>query len=83
MAAPGGTYRTPTRSGRGQMPNFDNSASHIPRPKLDSHTSVVQSDAGGSTLSASRQKQSKRDEVNRSLMVISPILTPANEPINI
>jgi hypothetical protein len=66
MSATGGTYRaTPTRGhGRGQVPNFENSPSGIPRPKLETHaSSAVQSDAGSSTLSASRQKQSKRDEV--------------------
>ena len=67
MSAAGGTYRgTPNRGqGRGQVPAFENSPSNIPRPKLESHaSSAIQSENGTSTLSASRQKQSKRDEVN-------------------
>lgn len=67
MSAAGGTFRgTPHRGqGRGQVPAFDNnSPSNIPRPKLESHTSsALQSENGTSTLSASRQKQAKRDEV--------------------
>lgn len=60
-----GTYRgTPNRGGgRGQLP-FENSPSSIPRPKLETTQSTQQSDAGTSTLSSSRQKQSKRDEVS-------------------
>lgn len=56
-----GTFRG-TPKPRGQAP-FTNSPSSIPRPAIDSHTS--QSDAGASTLSASRQKQTKRDEAIR------------------
>ncbi|OCK82438.1 CBS-domain-containing protein [Lepidopterella palustris CBS 459.81] len=56
-----GTFRGTPKS-RGQVP-FANSPSGIPRPALDSHTS--QSDAGTSTLSASRAKQTKRDEAIR------------------
>lgn len=52
-----GTYRG-TPKARGQVP-FTNSPSHIPRPALETNAS----DAGTSTLSASRQKQTKRDEV--------------------
>ena len=67
MSAAGGTFRgTPNRGGqgRGQVPAFENSASNIPRPKLESHaSSAIQSETGNSTLSASRQKQTKRDEV--------------------
>ncbi len=70
MSAAGGTFRgTPGRGqGRGQVPVFENpgtnSPSNIPRPKLESHaSSAMQSETGTSTLSASRQKQSKRDEV--------------------
>ncbi|KAI9757642.1 MAG: hypothetical protein M4579_003367 [Chaenotheca gracillima] len=63
-----GTYRaTPNRGqGRGQIP-FTNSPSSIPRPSPDKMDSFQgQSDAGGSsTVSASRQKQSKRDEAIR------------------
>ncbi len=70
MSATGGTYRgTPSRGqGRGQVPVFENSPSNIPRPKLESHvSSAMQSDSTGtSTLSASRQKQAKRDEVGMS-----------------
>ena len=71
MSASGGTFRgTPSRGGqgRGQVPAFENSPSNIPRPKLESHaSSTMQSETGNSTLSASRQKQSKRDEVGQSL----------------
>ncbi|KAF1987615.1 CBS-domain-containing protein [Aulographum hederae CBS 113979] len=57
-----GTYRGTPKS-RGQVP-FTNSPSGIPRPALESH--VTGSDIGAnSTLSASRQKQSKRDEAIR------------------
>lgn len=66
MSAVGGTYRgTPNRGqGRGQVPTFESSPSNIPRPKLESlASSTMQSECGTSTLSASRQKQSKRDEV--------------------
>jgi len=69
MAANSGTMRgTPSRGqGRGQLPAFSNSpaASNIPRPAFETQTSVsaIQSEAGGATMSASRQKQTKRDEV--------------------
>ena len=67
MSVPAGTLRsTPGRGqGRGQVPAFENSPSNIPRPKLESHPgSIIQSETATSTLSASRQKQTKRDEVN-------------------
>lgn len=54
-----GTYRS-TPKNRGQNP-FQDSPSAIPRPKFESTPSHA-SDAM-STLSASRAKQSKRDEV--------------------
>ncbi|TVY18402.1 Meiotically up-regulated gene 70 protein [Lachnellula arida] len=65
-----GTMRgTPNRGQtRGTVPAFSNSpASNIPRPALESHTSSAAppSEAGGSTMSASRQKQTKRDEAIR------------------
>jgi len=62
MSAVSGTFRgTPNR--RGQVP-FADSPSSIPRPKLESTSSQAPSDMSGtSTMSASRQKQSKRDEV--------------------
>ncbi|KAJ8063703.1 hypothetical protein OCU04_007568 [Sclerotinia nivalis] len=73
MASTTGTMRAPSRSGqaRGQLPVFSNSpASNIPRPAQDSHathvtTSNTQSEVGGSSMSASRAKQSKRDEAIR------------------
>lgn len=74
MSAAGGTFRgTPNRGGhgRGQVPAFENSPSNIPRPKLESHaSSAMQSETGTSTLSASRQKQTKRDEVGHSSLFI-------------
>ncbi|KAI9773345.1 MAG: hypothetical protein M1840_007560 [Geoglossum simile] len=63
-----GTFRsTPGRGqGRAQIPAFSNSPSSIPRPASEAPGSpALHSDAGGSTLSASRQKQSKRDEAIR------------------
>jgi hypothetical protein len=64
----GNTMRgTPNRGqGRGGIP-FTGSpatgASSIPRPVLENHGSNLGSEAGASGVSASRQKQSKRDEV--------------------
>ncbi|KAI6709766.1 hypothetical protein PZA11_005643 [Diplocarpon coronariae] len=67
MASSTGTMRgTPSRTGqsRGTVPAFPNSpASNIPRPTLETHTN--QSEVGGSTLSVSRQKQTKKDEAIR------------------
>ncbi|PMD20605.1 CBS-domain-containing protein [Hyaloscypha hepaticicola] len=65
MASSGTMRGTP--KGRGTMPAFTNSpaASSIPRPALETHPSGSASEAGGSTMSASRQKQSKRDEAIR------------------
>ncbi|KAF2278421.1 CBS-domain-containing protein [Westerdykella ornata] len=59
-----GTLRG-TPKNRNQV-HYTNSPSGIPRPALDSHGSHgPQSEAGTSTLSASRAKQSKRDEAIR------------------
>lgn len=63
MSAAGGTCRS-TPKGRGQVPFASNTPSGIPRPALDSYPSQSASEAGASTLSASRAKQSKRDEVS-------------------
>ncbi|TVY45491.1 Meiotically up-regulated protein 70 protein [Lachnellula occidentalis] len=64
-----GTMRgTPTRQTRGAVPAFTNSpASNIPRPALETHTSSATptSEVGGSAMSTSRQKQTKRDEAIR------------------
>jgi len=52
--------------------------SGIPRPALETHASHVHgSDAGVSTLSASRAKQSKRDEVRTHPMTLSACCSPA------
>ncbi|MCJ1367171.1 hypothetical protein MMC16_006303 [Acarospora aff. strigata] len=70
-SAAGGTYRgTSNRGqGRGQMPAFEPSPSHIPRPKLESvPNSSMPSESATSTISSSRQKQSKRDEAIRRKM---------------
>ena len=77
MSAAGGTFRgTPSRGGhgRGQVPSFENnSPSNIPRPKLENHaSSALQSESGTSTLSASRQKQAKRDEVRSNSSMLPP-----------
>ncbi|GMF67536.1 unnamed protein product [Aspergillus oryzae] len=70
-----GTYRGTTTGhktvGRGRLPDFDGSASHIPRPRPETASSTPNphtpsSDIGSSTMSAAsrqRQNQSKRDEV--------------------
>jgi hypothetical protein len=69
MASSGTMRGTPARGqGRGAMPSFTSPGqSSIPRPAFDSHShppATPQSDVGAaSTMSASRQKQSKRDEV--------------------
>ncbi|KAH8592317.1 hypothetical protein B0O99DRAFT_597363 [Bisporella sp. PMI_857] len=71
MASSGTMRGTPNRGqGRGQLPAFTNSpaSSNIPRPAFETHASSasgLQSETGGSTMSASRQKQSKRDEAIR------------------
>ncbi|KFY70535.1 hypothetical protein V499_09094 [Pseudogymnoascus sp. VKM F-103] len=69
MSSTTGTMRgTPSRSGaaRGAMPQFTNSpSSGIPRPLENHGSSTLQSEAGGSSVSTSRQKQSKRDEAIR------------------
>ncbi|KIX07057.1 uncharacterized protein Z518_05034 [Rhinocladiella mackenziei CBS 650.93] len=67
MSAVSGTFRgTPSR--RGQIP-FADSPSGIPRPKLESSSGAAPSEMSGtSTMSASRQKQSKRDEAIRRKM---------------
>ncbi|KAJ4300707.1 hypothetical protein N0V90_002795 [Kalmusia sp. IMI 367209] len=59
-----GTFRgTPKNRPTSQHQAQFNSPSGIPRPALEHH--ISQSDAGTSTLSASRAKQSKRDEAIR------------------
>ena len=70
----GNTLRgTPSRGqGRGAIP-FNGSpaaTSSIPRPVLEGHASSMGSEAGASSLSASRQKQSKRDEVRSPLRIV-------------
>ncbi|ETI26895.1 hypothetical protein G647_09994 [Cladophialophora carrionii CBS 160.54] len=68
MSGVNGTFRgTPSR--RGQLP-FADSPSAIPRPKLESTASTTAPSemSGTSTMSASRAKQSKRDEAIRRKM---------------
>lgn len=69
----GNTMRgTPNRGPeRGRIPTFNSNSpapgSNIPRPVLDTQreSHATNSEVGGSsTVSASRQKQSKRDEVS-------------------
>lgn len=69
-AMSGNTLRgTPGRGqGRGAIPfNGSPATSSIPRPVLESahssHAGSTSEAGGGSSVSASRQKQSKRDEV--------------------
>lgn len=82
MSAAGGTYRgTPGRGqGRGQIPGFVDSPSNIPvpRPKLESVASSAQQSDPGSTMNASRVKQSKRDEVRFALCIFANWIS-ANE----
>ena len=71
MSGAGGTIRGTLNTktiGRGRLPDFDNSSSHIPRPKNDSSSGHTPgSDVGGSSAmsatSRQRQNQSRRDEV--------------------
>ncbi|KAF4635710.1 hypothetical protein G7Y89_g2399 [Cudoniella acicularis] len=68
MASSGTMRGTPNRGqARGNLPSFNSpAASNIPRPALETHAGPpTPSEAGGSTMSASRQKQSKRDEAIR------------------
>ncbi|KAF1946640.1 CBS-domain-containing protein [Clathrospora elynae] len=63
-----GTARGTPKPARNQPPPQINSPqpSGIPRPALETHASqVAQSDAGASSLSASRAKMSKRDDAIR------------------
>ncbi|KAF2121761.1 hypothetical protein BDV96DRAFT_639848 [Lophiotrema nucula] len=62
MSATGTMRGTPKHRNQAQ---YQNSPSGIPRPALEHHASDLGSAAGGSTLSASRQKMSKRDEAIR------------------
>ena len=71
MSVNPGTLRgTPSRNqGRGSVPFPNNNSpapagasSAIPRPVLETPPAAA-SEVGGSSLSASRQKQTKRDEV--------------------
>ncbi|KAL2355636.1 hypothetical protein BJ546DRAFT_971215 [Cryomyces antarcticus] len=63
--ASAGTVRGTPKGRAAQMPSFIDSPSAIPRPTLDSRSTTAASDVGASTLSASRAKQSKRDEAIR------------------
>lgn len=76
MSTTSGTFRgTPSRGGgRGQIPSFETSSSPsaIPRPRLGDHVpSGLSNETGSSTLSASRAKQNKRDEVCDSILRVS------------
>lgn len=61
-----GTMRgAPKNRNQPARAQFVDSPSGIPRPALETHASHVHgSEAGTSALSASRAKQSKRDEVS-------------------
>jgi hypothetical protein len=75
MASSGTMRGTPNRGqGRGGIPGFTNSpaaSSNIPRPAHEHSTPSNQSEAG-STMSASRAKQSKRDEVFTGGLIFNP-----------
>jgi hypothetical protein len=63
MSTAGGTARgAPAPKNRNNV-QFLNSPSALPRPPLEH---APQSEAGTSTISTSRQKMSKRDEVSPS-----------------
>jgi hypothetical protein len=60
-----GTMRgTPKNRNQPARAQFVDSPSGIPRPALETHASHVHTNDASSTLSASRAKQSKRDEVS-------------------
>ncbi|CAI6338481.1 unnamed protein product [Periconia digitata] len=59
-----GTFRGTPKNRNNANVQYANSPSNIPRPALE-HVSTAQSEAGTSTLSSSRQKQTKRDEAIR------------------
>jgi hypothetical protein len=67
MSQLSGTLRGTPNNRRQQAPQFNDSPSNIPRPKLDNvaaHSHNHGSEMSGtSTLSMNRQKQIKRDEV--------------------
>ena len=93
MSATGGTIRGTTSArtvGRGRLPDFDNSASHIPRPKNDPPVNNAGSDVGSNTMSGAsrqRQNQSKRDEVlyfnSFESLSIAPILAPCGPTLGV
>lgn len=60
MSSTGTMRGTPKRPQSNLSSQFNDSPSNIPRPKLES---AISESGGHSTLSASRAKQSKRDEV--------------------
>jgi hypothetical protein len=68
---------------RNQPPRaqFVDSPSGIPRPALETHASHVHISDTASTLSASRAKQSKRDEVS-AVSVKSRLLSDGCSPPN-
>ncbi|KAI7574739.1 hypothetical protein KC343_g22962, partial [Hortaea werneckii] len=63
MSSTGTMRGTPKRPQSNLSSQFNDSPSNIPRPKLES---AISESGGHSTLSASRAKQSKRDEAIRS-----------------
>ena len=68
---------TPNRGqGRGGIPVYTNSPSNMSKPTLESHPSTASytSEAGTSTISASRQKKSRQDEVGQcSVTAMKPL----------
>jgi hypothetical protein len=80
--APGTMRGTPTNRSRGNLPNFNSPSSiPVPRPPFETHaSSAVQSEAGGSTMSASRQKQSKRDEVGSYIPLSAAVTDYSGHP---
>lgn len=58
-----GTMRGTPKNRNPPPPQFNNSPSGIPRPALETHASQVAQSDVGTSLSASRAKMSKRDDV--------------------
>lgn len=72
MASIGSVRGTP--KGLSKIPSYNATAPALPRAAPDSPMPSTASDAGASSMSASRQKQSKRDEVRSvSYMSLEPL----------
>lgn len=82
---PGSTARGPSRAGgsiaqpqnRSATPYGQNHAgSAIPRPVLETNHAATGSEVGSASVSVSRQKQSKRDEVRGPNLLVTAAWPP-------